>query len=315
MSVMSKLAILIIFLFFSSNAIAYSFSISDVPTSKSSTIGSDSPGSETHNEGGNFESLNGLPGIKRTIEPNYKDFTIKNKSININVKIPNYGRSFDNILIKEMPDSSFEQVSNPYIYIENPIFSIKREIYPMENNVTNNIKNAIEILKENYTMINDTIYIKIPRLNSGEDIVYNYTEKSNKSGIFCVDTLFRINNSKWPDSLREDTIEIRPPEIEVDILEDQLFAIRDEPLDITFNILHRSGWCNDITGISVFFDLSDKYDILVKEKNGQDYKEYDGEPIKLNLTPLETKSYPIRIYYPQCRKAPYSKAKCNRCNC
>ena len=121
--------------------------------------------------------------------------------------------------------------------------------------------------------------------------------KSNKSGIFCVDTIFRLDDSKWPDSLREDTIEIRPPEIEVDILEDQLFAIRDEPLNMTFNILHRSGWCNDITGISVFFSQSDKYDIIFKDEKDKVYKKYDGRYIKLNLTPLEATSYPVDFIY------------------
>lgn len=301
---MNKLELLIIFLVFSSNAIAYSFSISDIPISRSSNIGLDNPDPGTNSEGGNFESISGLPGIKRTIEPNYKDFTIKNKSININVKIPNYGRSFDNILIKETVDENFERVSNLHIYIDNPIFSIKREVNPSRSNLTNNIRNVFEMMKENYTIINNIIYIKIPRLNLGEDIVYNYTVKSNKSGIFCVDTLFRLDDSKWPDSLREDTIEIRPPEIEVDTLEDQLFAIRDEPHDITFNILHRSGWCNDITGISVFFNQSDKYDIIFKDENDKNYKKYDGRYIKLNLTPLEATSYPIRIKYHNAGKHP-----------
>jgi hypothetical protein len=194
-----------------------------------------------------------------------------------------------------MVDDNFE-VSIPHIYIDNPIFSIKREVYPIKNNTSNNIRNMFKMMKENYTIINNTFYIKIPRLELGEDVVYNYTVKSNKSGIFCIDTLFRLDDSKWPDSLREDTIEIRPPEIEVDILEDQLFAIRDEPLNITFNILHRSGWCNDVTAISMFFNQSDNYDILIKEEN-DNYKKYDGGYIKLNLTPLEATSYKIQIKY------------------
>ena len=144
MSAMNKLELLIIFLVFSSNAIAYSFSISDIPISRSSNIGLDNPDPGTNSEGGNFESISGLPGIKRTIEPNYKDFTIKNKSININVKIPNYGRSFDNILIKETVDENFERVSNLHIYIDNPIFSIKREVNPSRSNLTNNIRMCLK---------------------------------------------------------------------------------------------------------------------------------------------------------------------------
>jgi len=303
-SAMNKLVALIIFFIFSSNAIAYSFSISDIPISKSSNTGLDNPNSGAHGEGGNFESMSGLPSIIRTIEPNYKEFTIKNKSIDIKVKIPNYGRSFDDILIKEIVDNNFGPVSNLHIYIENPIYSTKRPVYPSKNDIANNIKTMFEKLKENYNIINNSIYIKIPRLNLGENIIYDYTVKSNKSGIFSVGTLFRLNGSKWPDSLREDTIEIRPPEIDVDIIEDQFFAIRNEPLDITFNILHRSGWCNEITEISVYLNQSDKYEIRFKEKSDKYYKKYDGRYIKLNLTPLEITSYPIQIVYHNAGKHP-----------
>ncbi len=294
---MHKLLILIIFLISTSTAIAYDFVLADIASPKSSNIDLDSSDLETNNVGGNFESISGLPDIKRTIEPNYKDFTIKNKSIKIIVKIPGFGRSLDDILIKEIADNNFDQVSNLHIYIENPIFSNRREIYPSKSNVTNNIRNMLEMLHENYSIVSNTIYIKIPRLNLGEDIVYNYTVKSNKSGIFCVDTLFRLNGSKWPDSIRQDTIEVRPPEIEVDILEDQLFAIRGEPLDIILRILHKSGWCNDPISISGYFNQSDKYDIWILKKDGKDYEKYDGRIIELNLTPLEPTSYPMRIYY------------------
>ena len=67
--------------------IAYEFFYFRYSDSKSSNIGLDNSDPGTYSEGGNFESISGLPGIKRTIEPNYNDFTIKNKSININVKI------------------------------------------------------------------------------------------------------------------------------------------------------------------------------------------------------------------------------------
>ena len=44
--------------------------------------------------------------------------------------------AFDNILIKEMVDDNFERVSDLHIYIDNPIFSIKREVYPSRRNIT-----------------------------------------------------------------------------------------------------------------------------------------------------------------------------------
>ena len=303
---MSKLVLFIIFFIFTSNAVAYHFSISDIPVSGSSNGGIDNPDQMDDSAGGNFESLGGLPNIKRNIEPNYKDFTIKNKSIHIEVVIPNYGRSFDDILIKEKVDDSFGKISDLHIYIANPIYSTKRIVYPLENDTATDIRTLFHNMDENYSIVNRTaLYIKIPRLRLGEDIVYDYTVKSNKSGIFSVDTLFRLNGSKWPDSLREDTIEVRPPEIEVDIMADQFYAICKKPLTITYSILHRSGWCYDLTDISLLFNQTDNiYKILIKGENDKCYKEYDGRQIKLNLTPLEPTRYSIQIEYQNAGRHP-----------
>jgi hypothetical protein len=305
MFAMSKLVIFILFFIFTSNAIAYHFSISDIPVSRPSNGGIDNPDQTGGSAGGNFESLGGLPNIKRNIEPNYKDFTIKNKSIHIEVVIPNYGRSFDDILIKEKVDDGFGNISDLHICIANPIYSTNRTVYSLKNNTTTDIRTLFDNMKENYSIVNrNALYIKIPKLNLGEDIVYDYVVKSNASGIFCVDTLFRLNGSKWPDSIRQDTIEVRPPEIEVDTIEDQFYAISNEPIDITYNILHRSGWCTELTEISAFFNRSDKYEIRFKEKNDETYKEYNGKTFKLNLTPLEVTSYPIQIVYHNAGKHP-----------
>jgi hypothetical protein len=219
--------------------------------------------------------------------------------------IPNYGRCFDDILIKEKVDDSFGNISDLHVYIANPIYSTKRIVYPLENDAATDIRTLFHNMSENYIINRTILYIKIPRLRLGEDIVYDYTVKSNKSGIFSVDTLFRLNDSKWPDSLKEDTIEVRPPEIDVGIMADQFYAICKKPLTITYSILHRSGWCNDPTDISLFFNQTDNvYKILFKEKNDKYYKEYDGRQIKLNLTPLEPTQYSIQIEYQNAGRHP-----------
>ena len=142
----------------------------------------------------------------------------------------------------------------------------------------------------------------------GENILYNYTTKSNKSGIFDINTLFRINNSKWPDLLREDKIEIRPPEIQVEAKADQFYAIREEPLDLDYNIIYKSGWCNEKIDLNLSFNDSERYDIFIKG-NSTKYKKYNGSPINIKLTPLETTVLSIQVEYHNAGKHSIPMAK------
>jgi hypothetical protein len=145
---------------------------------------------------------------------------------------------------------------------------------------------------ENYIILNNTIYIKVPVLKSGENIKYGYGIQSNKSGIFNINTRLRLSDSKWPDLEKVDTIEIRPPEVAVGIEADRSYATKGIDLNITYNILHKSGWCKDPIYFNIRFDRSTEYEISYA--NGT---KYNYENINLTFYPLEVTKYLIKIRY------------------
>jgi len=258
----------------------------------------------TSGTGGNFESAGEYPIIKRIINPNYKDFNLKNKPTDIEVKLQGCSRNFDNVLMKEMIDDHFGNIYNIRVYIEDPIFSTKRAV--CEQNCTNSIKNKSDTIKsfiykmnENYTYYNNSIYIRIPRLKSGENVIYDYSIMPNRSGIFNVVTLFRLSDSKWSDLEKRDVIEIRPPEIEVTFETDQSSTICGDFLNVTYNILHKSGWSNDDLNVSLFFNNSDQYTMYYENKT-----KYTNEFVNLKLKPLERTKYPIKVVYNKAGKHP-----------
>ena len=250
---------------------------------------------ETSSGGGNFVQ-EGNPIIKRRIAPNYKDFYLKNSIYNVEVEIQGSGRSFDDLLIKEKIDQKLGKLSNLTVYVVNSFDSSKRPV--KEAKSVSQIKDgqAINLMKEmgeNYTICDDnkTIYIKIKKLELGQDISYNYNIKSNQTGIFEILTRLRINNSRWADLEKIDPIDVRPPEIEVATDRDKSYAICYKPLNVTYGILFKNGWCNEDTKLQALFNTSEEYDIYL---NGS---KYTGKKFNITVKPLELKEYPVKIEY------------------
>jgi hypothetical protein len=304
---MSRLLIIFIIIgIFFSNSIAAVFKVgttsTEITSSDSSTqIDTDIPTSST---GGNFESASEYPIIKRIINPNYKDFNLKNKPTDIEVKLQGCSRNFDNVLMKEIIDENFGNIYNIHVNIEDPFFSIKRAVY--EKNCTKSIENKSDTIKsiiykmgENYTYYNKSLYIKVPRLKSGENVIYDYSIMPNRSGIFDIVTIFRLNDSKWSDLEKRDTIEIRPPEVEITSETDRSSPICGDFLNVTYNILHKSGWSNDDLNVSLFFNNSDQYTIYYENKT-----KYDNGFVNLRLKPLERTKYQIKVIYNEAGKHP-----------
>lgn len=300
---MSNLIIIFILIFvFCTHGVCANFKVGTTPDESQSTITpkpTQNPANLISNEGGsggNFESKEEYPSINRIISPNYKDFNLKNKVSNIEVEIQGSGRDFDNVLIREIIDKKFKNITNICVYIDNPLSLIKREVNKLNiTSSTNNniiIQKLINETKENYAFCNNDIYIKIPRLRSGENIIYNYTVVSEKSGIFNAVTLFRLNGSRWSDLEKRAIIEMRPPEIDVSAETDQSCASREDFLNVTYNILHKSGWSNDDLDVKLFFNYSDQYTIYYENKTI-----YANQLIDLKLKPLEITKYHIKIKY------------------
>jgi hypothetical protein len=260
--------------------------------------------SYTETSGGNFGAQEGFLTIKRNVRPNYKDFYLKNKMNLIEVEIQGCGRAFNDVLIKEKIDPELGNFSDLNIFIENPFTSTNRVIKEKiskysGNNETKYIKETIDEMKENFTLENNTIYIKIPKLNSRENIKYNYKIHSIKAGIFDIVTRLRLNESKWPDLERMDPIEVRPPEIQVNIESDKSFAIKNKPLNLTYSILHKSGWSKEALYFYLKFNPLEEYTIYYE--NGTLYK---NENINLTLLPLEATKLLMKVKYNEAGQHP-----------
>lgn len=243
---------------------------------------------EISSVGGNFASLDFLI-INKEITPNYKEYYLKNKINTIKAEIKGCSRSFNNILIKENIDSELRAFPNLHIYIEDPFKSKKHEI--IESNVIDPIGDIFEQMSENYSIQNNTLYIKIPLLNSGENINYEYGIQSYKSGIFEINKRLRLKDSLWPDLENTKRIEVRPPEVAVGIEVDKSYAIVGDNLSVTYDILHKSGWCKDPIYFNISFDKSTEYEIYY------DNKKYNYENITLIFYPLEVTKHLIKVRY------------------
>ena len=107
-----------------------------------------------------------------------------------------------------------------------------------------------------------------------------------------IDELMRIYNDYNIDNLlTEDAW--RPPEIEIQVVKDRSYADCGVPIGLTYHILHKSGWCNVNTNISIFFDKSDEY--IIELKNKKLYN--NSERINLSLSPLVITPYSINVTY------------------
>lgn len=286
---------------------AYPLKISDAFKQKLSgetTKASESGYTYTETSGGNFATQDGYMTIKRNIKPNYKDFYLKNKMNLIEVEIQGCQRSLNNVLVKEIIDSDLSDITDLHVFVEDPFDSTKRIITEartksiIDKNI--NTKNIIDSIKENYTVKNNIIYIKIYKLNPGENIKYNYKIHSNKSGIFDISTRLRLDDSRWPDLEKTEPIEIRPPEIQVYTECVKSYAIRDIPLNVTYCILHKDGWSKEPLYFDVKLNKSKEYTILYPNDTS-----YNDTNINLTIMPLEPTRLLMKVKYNEAGQYPF----------
>ena len=252
--------------------------------------------------GGNFVAQEGYPVIKRDVNPNFKDFYVNGKSYSIKVEIQGCARSFNDVMIKERIDPDLEtNYSILNISISDPFkFKNKYINRSVEKISSKNIDSIIKNMRDEYIIYNNSIYIKISKLFPFEDVNYAYKIRSDKTGMFELLTRFRLNDSKWPDLEKKDLIEVRPPEINIITEMDKSYAVSGVPISITYNILHKIGWCKESVNFSASFDSSNEFDITYN--NGTPYKK--GDNITLQFEPLKAITYPIRVKYNQAGSHP-----------
>ncbi len=243
------------------------------------------------NAGGNFASENEYFKIKRNTTINYKGFISTNKPNFVEVTIQGCGRTFSNILIKESIDPDLGNFKNLSFFKENPFTSTHYEIKKYEYPVSD-IGESFNNMSDNYYIKNNTMYAKVSFLNSGENVKYIYEIESKKPGIFDVLTQVRLNGSIHQDLERQDQIEIRPPELQVETQCGQSFAEKDTPLNITYCILYKQGWCKEPIIFSMKFNQSNNYEILFVNNLPYHYEYFNQ-----TLDPLITTKFPIKIQY------------------
>lgn len=254
-----------------------------------------SSNSNSDSSGGNFEQ-DGRPIIKRSVKPNYKDFYVKGKSYDVEVNIQGCARTINNISIREKIDSELDANFEKTVICTSDNFKTQRQHISNSSNYRNissdTIDNIIANLKNEYVVYNGSIYINIMRLASFEDIEYNYTIRSNNTGVFEITTRLRQKNSRWADMEKRDLIEVRPPEMNVISEMDRSYAIIGEPFLVSYKVLHKIGWSKDPAKFNASFDTSKEYTIDV---DGIPYKE--GQDIELQFEPLNITKCKINIKY------------------
>lgn len=259
--------------------------------SKGDTGGGTSPSSLSINA--NFPDDYGDITVRKSSNPSYKDFYLLNKTYSIEVEVSGIGRPVDNITILERIDKKLRvQITPPSPHIIEP-FDDSSLKYLNEINSSNYNKSIMESYF--FDNKNNTILIRVNRLDPKHCIRYSFNITSDKTGVFPATTLVRIAGgaSKPSDMNMPFNIEVRPPVFEAHVEKNSTQVIAGDPLDITYNIIHKSGWCIDPFNLSVFLKNSTNGEYVIYS-NGT---EYSGERIKTSFNTLKYSPIHVTIYY------------------
>jgi len=246
----------------------------------------------------NFPDDYGHITIKKSSNPSYKDFYLLNKTYSIKVEISGIGRSVDNLTILEKIDKNLRiQITPPFPHVMDPFADSSLRSLERVNSEKLN-----ESIKESYFIdhLNNTILLRINKLRPKYCIQYNFNITSEKTGVFPATTLVRIagDASKPSDISMPFEIEVRPPVFEAHIEKNSTQIIAGDPLDITYNIIHKSGWCIDPFNLSVFFKNSTNSEYIIYNED----KEYSGQRINTSFNTLKYSPIHATIYYNKCGK-------------
>jgi len=244
----------------------------------------------------NFPDDYGVITVKKSANPSYKDFYLLNKTYSVKVEIIGIGRAIDNITIKEKVDPNLKiAISPPYPRILDP-FSDSSIEYMGEINTSES--NTTKRSKYNYSAnYNDnSINLRINKLMPKHCIQYNFNITSDEIGVFDATTMVRIagDHSKHSDLYIPFDIEVRPPVFEVHVNKESSQAVVKKPLNITYNIIHKSGWCTDPFELNVSFSDSSNSEYSIF-RNGHIYQ--SGEKIRTSFSNLKYTPINISIYY------------------
>lgn len=251
----------------------------------------DKPSSVSYNA--NFPDDYGNINIVKKSYPSFKDFYLLNKTYSVSVEICGTGRVLDNLTIKEKIDPKLKtSIIPPFPNIVDPFNELSKK--DLNKSEFNNSANR-SIGNYSFDSENNTILIKISKLSPKNCIRYNFNIESNKTGVFPAVTLVRISGdrSKFSDIYIPFDLEVRPPEFEAHIDKDSPQAIVGYGLNVTYNIIHRSGWCADPFTLNVTLKNSSKNKYIII-RNGSIY---NGEGITLSFNTLKYSSIDATIVY------------------
>jgi len=210
----------------------------------------------------NFPNDYGQVSITKTAKANYTSFYLLNKTYNVKVQIKGIGRTIENITIKEIIDPQLKaDISSPLPQIFDPFNALYLEPINQADQTLINNESKINKKSKDYYYLNQsnkTIYMQLSRLEPKRRIEYNYNISSNKTGVFETMTIIRIGGSasKIQDIDVPLNVEMKPPEFYVYLDREASFASANKNFTVTYNIIHKSGWCDEPFKQNVSFKLS-----------------------------------------------------------
>jgi hypothetical protein len=233
----------------------------------------------------NFPDDFGSVQINKEITPKFSDFYIPNKSYLVHIRISGIGRILENISIKEDVTSAMKIKSfKIYPCIVDPFNELSSNNI---SEVSSEDKNrSINVWKENYSLKNNCIYIKINRLKPKRYIEYEYELVPLAIGIYCDLTTLRIGGeaSKFPDMLNKIELDVREPTYEIALNKIDPYGYINTPLNATYNIIHTAGSWEGLLNLYVSFNNTSNYNVSYNSRN-------------ISIIPFKTCPINITIYY------------------
>lgn len=233
----------------------------------------------------NFPNDYGSIQIDKFITPKFADFYVKDQIYPVHIKISGIGRELNNISIKEEVSPALEIRSfKIYPYIIDPFDDLSQKNMTKLSLKDKNKKMCV--WKDNYSIDQKNIYIKIDLLKPKRSIEYEYELIPRVTGIYSDITTIRIGGeaSKLPDAMNKIELDIREPEFNVIPSEIEPYGYVDKPVEVSYEIIHEKGSCSGPIRIDVALINTTKYNIS-----------WDKNPI--TISPFKSTSVNMSIYY------------------
>jgi hypothetical protein len=235
--------------------------------STSSDSGAESSGTSLPSNFDPFDYSNDQLVMSHWISPESMDNLLPNKSYIIQSDIKGIRNELRNVKIKEKIDENFRiesLASIPLVY--NPF----------------NESDYIYLTKDNYSIINNSVYIKVPLWKPLYRINYSYNINTpSRTGFSDIMTSIRIDKSS-PKVLDYDfsqRILVKSPEFEVNVDVEKLNVDKNEPMNLTYYIKYKSPCSSETYPCTIKFETSSQYYLYLNYSSFKNNIVYKGQSV------------------------------------